>query len=96
MTWTAALGRLHESFAVARALYLGEGFRVPDQRFSPEQTRYNVPGVRGTLHLFMPGAEPMRRDRRFAALASDIGLVRYWRSAGRLPDDPAVARIVRA
>ena len=77
-------------------MQLNDGFVVPDQRFSPEQGRYNVAGSRQTHHLFMPKVVAMRRDPRFATLVRDIGLMRYWQVSGHLPDDPNVARLVRA
>jgi class 3 adenylate cyclase/TolB-like protein len=36
--------------------------------------------------LFNPSTAPMRRDRRFMALAAKLGLVDYWRSTGKWPD----------
>jgi hypothetical protein len=36
--------------------------------------------------LFPPDASALRRDRRFIALATKIGLVDYWRSTGKWPD----------
>jgi len=38
-----------------------------------------------TAYLSGPAAAPMRRDRRFLAVAERIGLLEYWRS-GRPPD----------
>jgi tetratricopeptide (TPR) repeat protein len=36
--------------------------------------------------FFRPDFAPMRRDRRFMAVAAQYGLVRYWRSSGKWPD----------
>jgi DNA-binding winged helix-turn-helix (wHTH) protein/tetratricopeptide (TPR) repeat protein len=94
MSWTAALGRLDDAFAVANAIFFDRGFVVPDQRFSPEQGRFNVAGSRPTHQLFMPVTASMRRDPRFGPLASELGLLTYWRQSGHLPDDPNVARLV--
>jgi hypothetical protein len=39
-----------------------------------------------TEGLFTPSAAPLRRDRRFMALANRLGLVDYWRASGHWPD----------
>lgn len=41
---------------------------------------------RYTAFLFMPNMAPLWRDQRFAALLDRIGLERYWRDSGTLPD----------
>jgi TolB-like protein len=43
-------------------------------------------GSAETSFLFAGASSPMRRDRRFMALAAKIGLVDYWRSSGHWPD----------
>lgn len=40
----------------------------------------------GTEVLFRPQGEGLRRDRRFIALASRLGLAAVWRTTGVLPD----------
>lgn len=90
ITALSAFGRLDDAFAVARALYFGEGFVIPGQRFSTPV--YEVEGARHTHILFLPPTQAMRADPRFPALTRDLGLADYWKSSGHLPDDPAWAR----
>ena len=82
----SALGRLDPAFAVADAYYFGRGFAVPELRFSPEQGTYTPIGDRLTGLLFKPSTRGMRGDRRFDALVGELGLKRYWRESGTLPD----------
>ena len=90
MGWLAVLGRIDEAFAVARALYLDEGFTIDEQRFS--SGRFDVARRRHTYVLFTPQTSPMRSDPRFGPLMRDIGLADYWKISGHGPDDPAWAR----
>ena len=41
---------------------------------------------RHTRYLFTPDMAPLWREPRFAALLEQIGLERYWRESGTLPD----------
>jgi tetratricopeptide (TPR) repeat protein len=49
-----------------------------------------APHAPGTLNdtamFFQPEMQAFRRDRRFIALARDLGLVEYWQKTGRWPD----------
>lgn len=92
MRWFAAAGRLDDAFAVARGMYLNEGFRISDERFSPGQGRFMQGGARMTHHLFLPPTAAMRADPRFAGLMRDIGIAGYWKASGRGPDNPNWAR----
>ena len=92
ISWLCAVGRVDKAFAVARALYFGEGFTVGASRFSESQGRYVVRRKQNTHLLFMPPAAPMRRDPRWPKLMADLDIARYWRASGRGPDDPAWAR----
>lgn len=91
MRWFSAVGRLDDAFAVARGLYLDEGFAIQALRFAG-QGRFMQGGTRATHHLFLPPCATMRADPRFGALMRDIGIGAYWKSSGRGPDDPAWTR----
>ena len=91
MRWFSAVGRLDDAFAVARGLYLDEGFSIEAVRFAG-QGRFMQAGMRATHHLFLPPCAAMRGDRRFGELIRDIGIGAYWRASGHGPDDPALAR----
>jgi DNA-binding winged helix-turn-helix (wHTH) protein/tetratricopeptide (TPR) repeat protein len=86
MQFAAFLGRVDAAFEIAAAYYLSRGFRVPDVRFTPEQGGYTRMADRRTSVLFLPSTAAMRRDPRFDALVTDLGLTRYWREAEVLPD----------
>jgi len=86
----SAMGRPDDAFAIARALYFGEGFAMPGQRFST--SRFIVGGRRLTHILFMPATEAMRSDPRFGPLMRDIGIADYWKASGHGPDDSAWTR----
>ncbi len=81
-----ALGRIDEAFAIADAYYFSRGFEVPEVRFSVEQGTYTPLAERLTAFLFMPSTTALRRDPRFNALVDEIGLERYWRESGTVPD----------
>jgi len=81
-----ALGRVDAAFAVAEALYFGRGFDPGETRYGPEEASFNRHNDRRTYLLFQPPAAPMRADPRFAALVEEIGLERYWRETGSVPD----------
>jgi DNA-binding winged helix-turn-helix (wHTH) protein len=79
----AQLGRVDQAFAIADAYYFNRGFAVPDyttpgSRASPDQ--------RQTRLLFEPRTRAMRADARFEPLVARLGLDRYWRDAGLVPD----------
>jgi len=81
-----ANGRIDMAFAVADALYFGRGFDPGELRFSAEQATYNRHSDRRTYFLFLPHMAAMRADPRFAGLVEAIGLERYWRDSGIVPD----------
>jgi DNA-binding winged helix-turn-helix (wHTH) protein/tetratricopeptide (TPR) repeat protein len=86
MQFAAFLGRVDAAFEIAAAYYLGRGFRVPDVRFTPEQGGYTRMTDRRTSVLFLPSTAAMRRDPRFDALVTELGLTRYWADVGVQPD----------
>jgi len=79
-------GRLDEAFAIADAYYFERGFVVPDVRFSVSQGSYLLREYRNTRFLFAPSTRALRADPRFLRLTEELGLERYWREAGALPD----------
>lgn len=91
IAWLSILGRVDDAFAVARGLYLDEGFIVGEQRFL--SGRFDVARRRHTYPLFMPPTEAMRRDPRFGPLVRDIGLADYWKISRQGPDDPGPDRL---
>ena len=84
--FACALGRVDEAFAIASAYYFNRGFVVPDLRFAPHMDSYSPSRDRQTALLFRPVTAPMRADPRFGSLVSELGLERYWRRAGAIPD----------
>jgi DNA-binding winged helix-turn-helix (wHTH) protein len=78
--------RLDEAFRVANGYFFGRDFDVADVRFTTQQGAYTRLGDRRTYILFLPSTAPMRSDPRFGKLVAELGLERYWREAGVLPD----------
>jgi len=86
MRMASALGRVDEAFELADAYHLGRGAMVPNERDRARLGSDIPPEQRGTSHLFEPVTSPMRADPRFERLVGNIGLERYWRESGALPD----------
>ena len=86
MQFLSALGQVDKAFAVADAYYFARGFDPGELRFSTEQGTYTRRNARRTHMLFLPSTAAMRADPRFAKLAGEIGLERYWRESGTVPD----------
>ncbi|HXG99762.1 MAG TPA: winged helix-turn-helix domain-containing protein [Sphingomicrobium sp.] len=84
--FAALLGRMDDCFAILHAYYFGEGFIVPEVRFTAEQGTYTPRNDRRTLFLFNPMIKRVRADPRFAEITRRIGLDEYWRRSGIGPD----------
>ena len=70
-------GDLDQAFALARLHFSGTPTDLPIEQPIAGAGRYFV---------FMPGARGMRYDRRFMALARDVGWTAHWIETGRWPD----------
>lgn len=80
----AFAGDVDESFRLLNALYFNRGFAMPDAYFSKDQRMYS--GVeRHTYTLFRRPIAAIRRDPRFAALTSELGLDDYWARTNSRP-----------
>ncbi|HVH48749.1 MAG TPA: winged helix-turn-helix domain-containing protein [Sphingomicrobium sp.] len=83
---TAALNQLDAAFTILNGYYFDRGFTLGDQRYSKEQGMYVGARERNTYFLFIPRTAQLRRDPRFKALTSELGLDAYWRATGSRPD----------
>jgi tetratricopeptide (TPR) repeat protein len=72
-----ALGRTDLALDMVEGVFLGRG------QWRLQQTRRNS---LSTHPLFQPHARPLWNQQRFIAILESVGLERYWRSAGSLPD----------
>lgn len=95
MTILAELGDFDRSYAIAAGIY---PTAVAATAADEDHIWLDQPDTFPAALLSAPAAKAMRRDPRFLALASRLGLLDYWRS-GRLPDfctrahEPVCARI---
>jgi tetratricopeptide (TPR) repeat protein len=76
--FAAFTGRIDDAFTVLIGLYTNRGFKVGEAWFSSEQGIYTG-GERNTYILFQQQMRLLRRDKRFADLAREVGLEEYWR-----------------
>ena len=88
LTALAELGDLDRSYAIANRLFPSIHGRTPAE---DERMWLDQPAAFSIALLSSPAAAPLRRDRRFLALADGSGLLDYWRS-GRPPDFCTVTR----
>ena len=72
-----ALGRLELALDMLEGIYLGSG----DWALRP-----SLRNVLATHPLFQPHARPLWREPRFNRILDGVGLERYWRTSGILPD----------
>lgn len=86
MRMASAFDRMDEAFELADAYHLGRHVAVADEGDRGPGAGEIPLDQRGTSHLFEPVTSPMRADARFERLVADIGLQRYWRETGMLPD----------
>lgn len=77
--FAAALGRPKQSMAILHAYYFGEGFTVPEVRFTAMQGSYTRAGDRMTNFLFAPSMASLHPLPEFSALTQRLGLADYWR-----------------
>lgn len=82
--FAAALGSPRTSFEILHAYYFGEGYTVPEVRFSPMQGVYTRVGDRMTNFLFAPSMVSLHRFAEFGALTRRLGLAGYWRRSDTL------------
>lgn len=78
----AQVGEIDGAFDLASGIFPP---RIADSRVEEERIWLDDPSGPPTAYLASPALAPMRRDRRFVAVAERVGLLRYWR-IGRLPD----------
>ena len=74
-------GQIVPRYVVMMASSLGrldEAFRM--------LSAFRAPNVLPAELLFDPALESLRRDPRFMRIASDAGLIAYWRKSGHWPD----------
>jgi tetratricopeptide (TPR) repeat protein len=75
-------GRIDTAIEIARALFLSDGYAIPDSPGSADVTLES----RDTRLLFLATTQPVRADPRFGTLVDDFGLARYWRESSSVPD----------
>jgi len=78
----ARVGETDSAFAIALRTYPSLAARTPAEQDRIWLEHRRAPPL---SILSSPAAAPLRRDRRFLALAEGVGLARYWRT-GNLPD----------
>jgi hypothetical protein len=82
MRFAVLTGHLDLAFAITDAYFFGRGFSVADDVGGGLVT---TPDQRHTNFLFEPPLAAMRADPRFGILTDELGLARYWHTAGE-PD----------
>ncbi|MBC6982952.1 winged helix-turn-helix domain-containing protein [Caulobacter sp. 17J80-11] len=82
----AGLGEVGRALDVAEAYLLERGPLIAGVRWRPGDASVNDQRRRKSHMLFTPVAAPVRADKRFLPLVTDMGLADYWRRAGVRPD----------
>lgn len=72
--------------AAAEAIAMFAALGQTDEGFSLAHRHFAKGNDWDAAALFYPSSAPMRRDRRFFALAVEIGLTDYWQTSGNWPD----------
>ncbi len=67
---------------ILHAYYFGEGFTVPEIRFSPMQGNFTRVGNRMTNFLFAPSMTTLHPMPEFRALTRRLGLEDFWKRSG--------------
>lgn len=80
------LEAVDENFAIADAYFLEQGPILAAMRWRPGQTIVHDQRRRKTNMLFVPAANAMQQDPRFAPLMEAMGLADYWRQRRVAPD----------
>lgn len=80
------LGEVDAALDVINALLLSKGPLVADRPLVPRSFVANSLSWCRTQWLFMPPLAVVRGNARFEALCEEIGLARYWRQRGVVPD----------
>lgn len=80
------LGDVDAAFDVINGLLLSKGPLVSKRPIVPRSFVANSPSWCRTQWLFMPPLAAVRADARFEALCDAVGLARYWRQRGIVPD----------
>lgn len=80
--WAADQGKLPREIEIMMIAGLGE----TGQAVAETNSALNRHQVLQAWFLFTPVTQNMRQDLGFVGLASRLGLIKYWRETGKLPD----------
>ena len=80
------LGELDSAFDVAFGTFLRRGRLIGTLWGGAGEMPVNTLRWRRTVALFIPATSALRADPRFALLCQGMGLTRYWRQRGIVPD----------
>lgn len=80
------LGRSAGAMQVLNAYFFGDGFAVPELRFTVEQGTYTPVTDRLTPWIGSPMLAGLHHTPEFARLCERLGLSAFWRAQGRVAD----------